>query len=229
MADAIVAQRRYDLGLRRFMINMFNHVGLGVLLSGIVAMLASSSPELMRAIYMSPMKWIVMFAPLAFIFWFSFNAQRMSVQACKIAYYAFSGVMGLSLGYIFLMYSPESIMRVFFITSIMYFGSALYGYTTQRDMTSLGSFFMMGLIGIIVASVVNIFLVSSAFQFMISVIGVIVFTGLTAYDVQRAKHIFDHSPSMEEAERSGVLAAFSLYLNFINLFQMLLHLLGNRE
>lgn len=229
MADAVLVQRRYDLGLRRFMINMFNHVGLGVLLSGIVAMLASSSPELMRAIYMSPMKWIVMFAPLAFIFWFSFAAQRLSVQACKLAYYLFSAAMGLSLGYIFLIYSPESIIRVFFITSCMYFGSALYGYTTRKDLTGFGSFLIMGLIGIIIASIVNIFLASSAFQFMVSVIGVFIFTGLTAYDVQRAKSIFDNAPSLEEAEKSGVLAAFSLYLNFINLFQMLLHLLGNRE
>jgi len=229
MADAVVFQRRYDLGLRRFMIDMFNHVGLGILVSGLVAFFASSSPELMRAIYMSPMKWIVMFAPLAFIFWFSFNAQRMSVQACKLAYYAFSAVMGLSLGYIFLVYSPESIIRVFFITSCMYFGSALYGYTTKRDLTGWGSFLIMGLIGIIIASIVNIFLVSSAFQFMVSVIGVFIFTGLTAYDIQRAKTIFNEQPSMEEAERAGVLAAFSLYLNFINLFQMLLHLLGNRE
>ena len=229
MADAIILERRYDLGLRKFMINMFNHVGLGLLLSGLVAFVASGNADLMRAIYMTPMKWVVMFAPLAYIFWFSFAAERLSLQAVKLGYYGFSAVMGLSLGYIFLIYTPESITRVFFITSCMYFGSALYGYQTRKDLTSWGSFLIMGLIGIIIASIVNLFLLSSAWQFMISILGVFIFTGLTAYDVQRAKGIYDSQPNMEQAEKAGIMAAFSLYLNFINLFQMLLHLLGNRE
>lgn len=227
--DSITLESRYDTHLRGFMVNMFNHVAAGIALSGIVAWLVSMMPGVLYAIHGTAFKWVVMFAPLAFIFWFSMNMHKMALSTVKAGYYAFTAFMGLAMSYIFVAYTGESIASVFLITACMYLCSALWGYTTKRDLTGMGSFMFMGLIGIVIASIVNIFLQNSGFQFIISIIGVIVFTGLTAWDVQNAKNIFNNAPNNTEGEKYGVMAAFGLYLNFINLFQMLLHLLGNRE
>lgn len=227
--NAVTLESRYDTHLRNFMMNMFNHVAGGIAVSGIVAWAVSMMPSVLYAIHGTAFKWVVMFAPLAFIFWFSMNMKNMSLSTIKAGYYAFTAFMGLALSYIFVAYTGESITSVFLVTTCTYLASSLYGYTTKRDLTGMGSFLFMGLIGIIIASIVNIFLQNSEFQFIISIIGVLVFTGLTAWDVQNAKNIFNDAPNMVEGERYGVMAAFGLYLNFINLFQMLLHLLGNRE
>ena len=212
----------FDQGLRQLMLTMYNHTASGLAVSGAVAWLTYSSGLLYA---MGGLIWIAMFAPLGMIFWYSFAGQNWSLQKLTLFYYAFVTLMGLSLSTIFAVYTAMSITQVFFITSATFAGASLYGYTTNRDLTSWGSFLFIGLIGIIIASIVNIFMASTALMFAISVIGVLIFTGLTAYDTQTAKNIFLQTRD----ERYGIKFAISLYLNFINLFQMLLMLLGNRE
>lgn len=223
MSTFAEARRGYDEGLREFMINMFNHTAAGLAVSGLVAYVTFASGLWLA---LAPMMWIIAFAPLAMILFYSFAGQNWSVSGLTNFYYAFTAVMGISLSTIFVVYDIASIIQVFFITSATFAGASLYGYTTKKDLTSMGTFLMIGLIGIIIASVVNLFLASSAVAFAVSIIGVIVFTGLTAYDIQMAKQIYlNHGAN----PRYGIQFAISLYLNFINLFQMLLHLLGNRE
>ena len=214
--------REFDEGLRQLMLTMYNHTASGLAVSGAVAWLTYSSGLLFS---MGGLIWIAMFAPLGMIFWYSFAGQNWDIKKLTLFYYAFVTLMGLSLSSIFAIYTAYSITQVFFITSATFAGASLYGYTTNRDLTSLGSFLFIGLIGIVIAMIVNIFLASTAMMFAISILGVIIFTGLTAYDTQTAKNIFIETRD----ERYGIKFAISLYLNFINLFQMLLMLLGNRE
>ncbi len=213
---------QFDAGLRKLMLTMYNHTASGLAVSGAVAWLTYSS-GLMYA--MGGLMFVAMFAPLGMIFWYSFAGQNWDLKKLGLFYYAFVTLMGLSLSTIFAVYTAMSITQVFFITSATFAGASLYGYTTNRDLTSWGSFLFIGLIGIIIASIVNIFMASSALMFVISILGVLIFTGLTAYDTQNAKSIFLQTRD----ERYGIKFAISLYLNFINLFQMLLALLGNRE
>ncbi|MGR3758677.1 Bax inhibitor-1/YccA family protein [Roseobacteraceae bacterium NS-SX3] len=184
------------------------------------------------AIYASPLKWVVMFAPLIFVFGFSAAVNRMSAAAAQLVFYTFAAVMGLSISSIFLVFTGESIVQVFLITSIAFAGLSLVGYTTKKDLSGMGTFLIMGLIGLIVASIVNIFLASSAMAFAISVIGVLIFAGLTAYDTQRIKNEYlqhAHSGDAEWLGKAAIMGALSLYLDFINMFMMLLQLFGNRE
>ncbi|MGR3614987.1 MAG: Bax inhibitor-1/YccA family protein [Paracoccaceae bacterium] len=184
------------------------------------------------AIYASPLKWVIMFAPLAFVFGFGAAANRMSASGVQTLFYAFATVMGLSISSIFLVFTGESIVQVFLVTSIAFAGLSLYGYTTKKDLSGLGTFLIMGLIGLIVASIVNLFLASSAMAFAISVIGVLIFAGLTAYDTQKIKTTYLQMAQAGDQEwlgKAAVMGALSLYLDFINMFMMLLHLLGNRE
>ncbi len=184
------------------------------------------------ALYASPLKWVIMFAPLAFIFGIGAAANRMSAAGVQLLFYVFATVMGLSISSIFLVFTGESIVQVFLITSIAFAGLSLVGYTTKKDLSGMGSFLIMGLIGLIVASIVNIFLASSAMAFAISVIGVLIFAGLTAYDTQRIKNDYlqmAHAGDQEWLAKSAIMGALSLYLDFINMFMMLLQLLGNRE
>ena len=216
---------QYDEGLRKFMLNMFNHTALGLALSGVVAFFTYAS-GLIFTLMTGPMMWVTMLAPLGMIFWYASAGQNWTVSKIKNFYYIFTAVMGLGLSTLFGVYTAYSLVQVFFITSATFAGASIYGYTTRKDLTSMGSFLVIGLIGIIIASIVNIFMASSGLAFVISIAGVIIFTGLTAWDTQRAKEIyFSHGGD----ERYGVQFALSLYLNFINLFQMLLALLGNRE
>jgi hypothetical protein len=173
--------------------------------------------------------WIVMLSPLGFVLALSFGINRMSPSMAQAVFWGFSAVMGLSLAHIFLSYTGTSIARVFFITSGTFAGMSLYGYTTKRDLTGLGSFMFMGLIGIIIASIVNMFLQSSAMHFVISVIGVLVFVGLTAYDTQKIKSMYAESDGSETASKKAIMGALTLYLDFINLFMMLLRLFGDRR
>lgn len=212
----------FDAGLRQLMLTMYNHTASGLALSGAVAWLTYSSGLLYS---MGSLLYVAMFAPLGMILWYSFTGQNWDIKKLTLFYYAFVTLMGVSLSTIFAVYTAMSITQVFFITSATFAGASLFGYTTNRDLTSWGSFLFIGLIGIIIASIVNIFMASSALMFAISIIGVLIFTGLTAYDTQTAKKIFIETRD----ERYGVKFAISLYLNFINLFQMLLMLLGNRE
>ena len=218
-----------DEGLRAFMIRVYNYMTLGLALTGAIAFFTSQSPAVFNAIYGSGLQWVVMLAPLGFILVLSFGIQRMSFGTAQLVFWAFAAVMGLSMATIFVTFTGESIARVFFITAGMFAGMSLYGYTTKRSLAQFGSFLFMGLIGIIIASIVNIFLGSSALQFAISVIGVLVFTGLTAYDTQRIKEMYMVSDGGEIMGKKAIMGAVALYLDFVNLFMMLLHLLGNRE
>ncbi len=218
-----------DTGLRAHMLRVYNYMASGVALTGIVAMAASSSPALMNAIFGTPLMWVVMLAPLAFVMVLSFGIHRLSLFASQALFWLFAAVMGLSLSTIFLIYTGESIARVFFITAAAFGALSLYGYTTKRDISGWGSFLFMGLIGIIIAGVVNLFMQSSAMQFAISVIGVLVFAGLTAYDTQKIKNEYSELHDHETSGKLAVMGALRLYLDFINLMMMLLHLFGNRR
>jgi uncharacterized protein len=226
-AEAEAAQ--IDVGLRQHMLQVYNYMASGVALTGIVAYAASHTPALMQAIFGTPLQWVVMLAPLAFVMVLSFGINRLSLFTSQLLFWLFAGVMGLSLSSIFLIYTGESIARVFFITAASFSALSLYGYTTKRDLGPMRSFLVMGLIGIIIASVVNMFMQSSAMQFVISVVGVLVFAGLTAYDTQRIKLMYMESDSHETTGKKAIMGALTLYLDFINLMIMLLHLFGNRR
>ena len=218
-----------DEGLRTYMLRVYNYMALGVAMTGAVAFAASTSMELMQMIHGTALRWVVMLAPLGFVFFLSARLHAMATSTAQICFWVFAGLMGLSLSYIFLAYTGASITRVFFITSGAFAALSLYGYTTKKDLSGMGTFMMMGLFGIIIASLVNIFLASSALHFAISVIGVLVFAGLTAYDTQSIKSMYLESDSSDTSEKKAISGALRLYLDFINLFIMLLHLFGNRE
>jgi FtsH-binding integral membrane protein len=219
---------RIDAGLRAHMQRVYGYMAGGLALTGIVAYTAAAF-GFYQSIAGTPLLWIVMLAPLGFVLALSFGIERMSAGTATLLFWIYAAVMGLSLGGIFLVYTGASIARVFFITAATFGAMSLYGYTTRTDLSAFGSFLMMGLIGIVIASLVNIFLESSALQFAISIIGVIVFVGLTAYDTQRIKAIYLESDTAETAGKKAVLGALSLYLDFINLFMMLLQLFGQRR
>ena len=231
-----------DEGLRAYMLRVYNYMAAGVFLTGIVAYVTSQAAitrgptgaqqltEFGQLIYVSPLKWVIMLAPLAFVFFLSFRIYKMSVPAAQIAFWAFAGVMGLSLSSIFLVYTGQSITQVFFVTAAAFGGLSLYGYTTKRNLSAWGTFLFMGLIGVVIASLVNLFLQSSALQFAISVIGVLVFAGLTAYDTQRIKDgYYEVMGDATAMAKGAIMGALNLYLDFINLFVMLLQLFGKRD
>jgi FtsH-binding integral membrane protein len=217
-----------DQGLRSHMLRVYNYMASGVLLSGIVAY-AVANTALAGVIFGTPLKWVVMLAPLAFVLVLSFGIHRLSFFSAQAIYWAFAAAMGASLASILLVFTGASVARVFFITAAMFAGTSLYGYVTKADLSKFGSFLMMGLIGIIIASVVNIFVESSALQFAISVIGVLVFVGLTAYDTQRIKEEYYEGYDQETISKMALMGALSLYLNFVNLFTLLMQLLGQRD
>ncbi|PLT99053.1 Bax inhibitor-1/YccA family protein [Sinorhizobium medicae] len=219
----------FDEGLRRHMLRVYNYMGLGLVLTGVVALIVGSTPALYVPIFSTPLKWVVMLAPLAFVMLFSFRIQSMSAAGAQGMFWAFCAVMGLSLASVFLVFTGTSIARTFFIAATMFGSTSLYGYTTKRDLTQFSSFLIMGLIGVVIASLVNLFLGSTALQFAISVIGIFVFIGLTAWDTQTIKQQYAENFDAESQQKLAVFGAFSLYLNFINIFQLLLQLTGQRE
>lgn len=219
----------FDEGLRQHMLRVYNYMGLGLVLTGIVAFVVASTPALYVPIFSTPLKWVVMLAPLAFVLFFSFRIQTMSAGAAQAMFWAFCTVMGLSLASVFLVFTGTSIARTFFIAATMFGATSLYGYTTKRDLTQFSSFLIMGLIGVVIASLVNLFLGSSALQFAISVIGIFVFIGLTAWDTQTIKEQYAENFGAETQQKLAVFGAFSLYLNFINIFQLLLQFTGQRD
>ncbi len=222
-----------DQGLRSYMMKVYNYMMGGVALSGLVAYgvfyLASTNPAFQNLMYNTPFKWVVMFAPLIMIFAISGMINRMSYGATQLAFWAFAALMGASLSWIFLAYGGTSITRIFFITAAAFGGLSVYGYVTKKDLSGWGTFLLMGLIGIILASIVNIFIGSGALQFAISVIGVLVFAGLTAYDTQRIKEMYFAGDGAAVLGKKAIMGALSLYLDFINLFMMLLSLFGSSD
>ncbi len=247
-----------DAGLRAYMLRIYNYMSIGLAITGLAALgvykfaVTSDAAEAIRsasgaairvaegqfltsfgyAMFASPLKWLFILAPLAMVMVISFGIDRLRPATAQMLFWVFSALMGISLSSIFLVYTHTSIVRVFFITAATFGALSLYGYTTKRDMSGMGSFLFMGLIGIIIASLVNIFLASSMLQFVVSVVGVLVFAGLTAWDTQRLKNDYIYgyaSQGGDIAERAAITGALSLYLNFINLFTLLLQLLGQRD
>ncbi len=218
-----------DEGLRAYMLRVYNYMVTGLALTGAVAFIVASTPAVFNAIFGSPLVWVVILAPLGMVFFLSARINKMSAAAAQITYWVFASLMGLSLASVFVVYTGESIARVFFITAATFAAMSLYGYTTKRDLTGWGSFLFMGLIGIIIAMVVNLFIQSTMIQFVVSVLGVLIFTGLTAYDTQKIKEMYVAADGSEIAGKKAIMGALRLYLDFINLFLMLLHLFGNNR
>ena len=218
-----------DEGLRGYMLKVYNYMASALALTGIVAYGVANTPVLMNAIFGTPLMWVVMLAPLCVVFLLSAKIRTMSASAAQTTFWVFAVLMGMSLASIFIVYTGTSIARVFFITAGLFGTMSLYGYTTKRDLSGWGSFLFMGLIGVIIASIVNWFLASSALEFAISVIGVLVFVGLTAYDTQRIKEMYAQSDSTAVMSKKAIMGALRLYLDFINLFIMLLRLFGGRN
>lgn len=237
-----------DQGLRSYMLSVYNYMTMGLVLTGLAAMavfwLATTTDpsvgvaQVKEGLYLTqigvtlwttPLKWVLMLAPLGMVFFLSFRINKMSVSAAQTTFWLYAAMVGASLSTLLLVYTSESIVRVFFITAATFGALSLWGYTTKRDISGWGSFLFMGLIGIIIASIVNIFIGSSALQFAISVIGVLVFAGLTAYDTQQIKEMYYAGDDETTYGRKAIMGALRLYLDFINLFVMLLQLLGNRE
>ena len=215
-------------GLRSYMRAVYNYMAIGLALTGVVAYFAATTGFYAQIAH-TPIIWLVMFAPLGMVLFLSFRIQNMSLGAAQATFWVYAAVMGLSLAGIFLVYTGQSIASVFFVTGGTFAAMSVYGYTTRTDLTRFGSFLMMGLIGIIIASLVNFFLHSSAVQFAVSVMGVMIFVGLTAYDTQKIKAMYYATDAAEIAGKKAIMGALSLYLDFVNLFLMLLRLFGNRR
>jgi hypothetical protein len=222
--------RAIDAGLQAYMHSVYHTMGLGLVVTGLTAFGVASVPALFNLIFGTPLAWVFMLAPLGFI-WFGFTparVARMPSEKLKLTFILFSAVMGVSMAALFHIFTGTSIARVFFITAATFAATSLYGYTTKRDLTGVGSFLFMGLMGIFIAMIVNIFLHSAMVQFVVSALGVLIFTGLTAFETQRLKEVYSAGAGEANA-KTAIVGALSLYLNFINLFQMLLHFMGDRR
>lgn len=237
-----------DEGLRSYMLRVYNYMGIGLVVTGLVAWFAAAAAvttdpnaavgqlangtlitQWGALLFTSPLAWVLMLSPLAFVLVLSFGINKLSTTAAQGVFWAFSAVMGLSLSSIFLVYTDASIAKVFFITAATFGSMSLYGYTTKRDLTGMGNFLMMGLFGLIIASIINMFFYNGMMEFIISIVGVLIFTGLTAYDTQKIKESYSEAYGTDTLTKNAIMGALNLYLDFINLFMMLLRLLGNRE
>ena len=222
------ARTGVDAGLRRHMLTIYNYMASGVLLSGVIALLFARS-GFAAQVMATPLRWLIILAPLGFVMAMSFGINRMRTSTIQALFWGFAIVMGLSLSTIFLVYTGTSIATTFFAAAAAFAGLSLVGYTTKKDLSGMGSFMIMGLIGILVAMVINLFVQSSALQMGISVLGVLIFAGLTAYDTQRLKQEYYALAGTEFAGKAIVMGALSLYLDFINMFQFLLSFMGQRN
>ena len=237
MSGANAQAAQIDLGLRAYMLGVYNHMTTALAITGFFALglsflVGPSLNELTSIgylLYGSPLKWIVMLAPLGMVFYISAKLNSMTSQKARNLFYIYAGLMGLSLSSLLLVYTGASVVRVFFITAASFAALSLYGYTTKKSLSGLGSFLMMGVFGLIIAQVVNIFMASSGLDFIISIVGVLIFAGLTAYDTQKIKNMYLASDSGEMIGKKAVMGALTLYLDFINLFIMLLRLFGQRR
>ncbi len=216
----------FDAGLRQHMLGIYRNMGIALIVSGSIAFAISATPALYQPIFGTPLKWVAMFAPLAFALFFSFRFDRISLQGAYACLWGFAAVMGVSMASIFLVFTGASIASTFFIAASMFLAVSLWGYTTKADLSRWSSFLFMGLIGVVIASLVNLFLQSGPLQLVISIIGVIVFTGLTAWDTQRAKSEYIAYGGGAATKKLAVMSAFSLYLNCVNIFQLLLQVTG---
>lgn len=231
-AGSGVGARNIDQGLRAYMNKVYAYMSIGMLLTGAVAWAVGSNDAMVQAIFGTPLKWVVMLAPLAIVFTFGAMINRLSVAAAQLVFYVYAALMGLSISSIFAIYTSVSIVQTFLATTIAFASLSIYGYTTKRDLSALGTFLIMGVVGLIVASIINIFLASPALYFAVSFIGVLLFAGLTAYDTQSIKNIYiQQAESMNEEwlGKSAIMGALRLYLDFLNMFMFLLSFLGNRE
>lgn len=219
----------FNEGLRTYMQKVFSLMAIALIVSGGIAFFVGNDPQLVQSLFMTNMRYVVIFSPLVVVLIMSFKADSLSLPAVQGLFWLYASLMGLSLGSLVFMYTGTSIARVFFITAGTFGSMALYGYTTKKDLTSWGSFLFMGVIGLVIASLVNIFLQSTMMQLMISVIAVIVFTGLTAYDTQKIKDVYYESDSLEVAGKKAYFGALTLYLDFINIFIALLRIFGDRR
>jgi len=219
----------FDEGLRAHMVRVFNYMGGGLAITGLIAFLVANVPFLAQLVYGTPLKWVAMFAPLVFIMVLNFKFEKMSAGGIKKLFWAFCAVMGISMAAIFMVYTNASIARVFFITASTFSAMALWGYTTKKDLSSMGSFLMMGVFGIFIAMIVNIFLGSNMLQWIVSILGVAIFTGLTAYDTQNIKRSYSENWGQEANNKLAVMGALKLYLNFINAFYFLMNLMGDQR
>jgi FtsH-binding integral membrane protein len=218
----------FDAGLRSYMLSIYNYMASGVLVTGIVAILFANS-GLAAQVLATPLRWVIMLAPLAFVMVLSFGINKLQTSTAQMLYWAFAVVMGLSMSSIFLVFTGVSIAQTFFATAAAFVGLSLYGYTTRRDLSGFGTFLIMGVVGILVAMLLNMFLQSSALQLVISIVGVLIFAGLTAYDTQRLKSMYTHIAGTDMMGKAVIMGALSLYLDFVNMFTFLLNLLGSRE
>ena len=236
-----------DQGLRSYMLNVYNLMALGVALTGLIAYafagaaVATDAPSAVAtigkipltafgaAIYASPLKWVVMFAPLALVFFLSFRIEKMSVLSAQLTYWIYAALVGASISSIFLVYTDASIFKTFAVTAATFGALSLYGYTTKRDLSGFGTFLIMGLFGLIIASLVNLFLQSPALDWALSIMGVLIFAGLTAYDTQRIKEMYYESAGVEAISKMAIMGALTPYMDFINLFLFLLRFMGNKE
>lgn len=218
-----------DAGLRTYMIRVYSYMALGLGLTGIVAFITASSPAFFHAIFGTPLAWLVMLAPVGMALFLSFRIVHLPLSTAQILFWAYAALMGVSLSTIFYVYTGQSIARLFFVAASVFGAMSLYGYTTRKNLMKFGSFLMMGVIGIFVSSIVNLFLQSTGFQFIISIVGVLVFTGLTAYDTQAIKELYYEADSTEIAGKKAIIGALNLYLDFINLFIHLLRIFGDRR
>ena len=237
-----------DEGLRSYMVKVYNLMALALVITGVAAfgfasLAVTSDPaaavatlpngkmltDLGYAIYASPLRWVVMLAPLALVFFLSFRVHKMSVSAAQTTFWVYAALVGLSISSIFLRFTEASFVQTFFITAASFGALSLYGYTTKKDLSAMGSFLIMGLFGLIIASIVNIFLKSDGLSFAVSAIGVLIFAGLTAYDTQKIKEMYFEGDDVLVAGRKAIMGALTLYLDFLNLFMFLLQFLGNRN
>lgn len=231
-AGASVGTLDIDEGLRAHMSRVYGIMGMGMATTGVVAYFTGQNDALLATLFTGYMRWVVMFAPLVMVFFLGGMINRLSENAARMAFLAFSALMGLSISWIFAVYTGISITQTFFTTAIAFGGLSLYGYTTKRDISAWGSFLIMGVIGLIVASILNIWLASSAMTFAISVLGLLIFAGLTAYDTQKIKNTYlqmAHAGQTEWLGKAAIMGALNLYLDFLNMFMFLLHFMGGRE
>jgi FtsH-binding integral membrane protein len=233
MNTAAAEATQVDLGLRSYMLGVYNHMTTALLMTGFFAYAMKwavlNVAGVGQLIYGSPLKWVVMLAPLGLVFWLSARINAMSATKARNLFYVYAALMGISLASVLLMFSTASVARAFFITAGAFAALSLYGYTTKRSLSAMGSFMMIGLFGLIIAMVVNIFVASTAMDMMISVLGVLIFAGLTAWDTQKIKLMYMAGDSESERTKKSIFGALMLYLDFINMFMFILHLFGNRE
>ncbi len=218
----------YDAGLRSYMLSIYNYMASGVLLTGLVA-LGFASSGYAAQVMQTPLRWLIILAPLGFVMALSFGLNRMQESTAKMLFWAFAVVMGLSLSTLFLVYTGQSIATTFFATAAAFAGLSLWGYTTKKDLSGFGTFLIMGVVGLLIASVINIFLQSSALQMAVSFIGVLLFAGLTAYDTQKLKSLYFQVAGTDMMGKTVIMGALTLYLDFINMFTFLLQFMGDRR